>query len=363
METVKKRPNRTPLWIGLAVVLVAGIYLLRDRVHFDWHAFGAQLQHADWPRFGIGILLIWVGYGLRAVRWALFLKQSKPVRPASLLGTQVIGFTAVALLGRPADPVRPYLVSRRTGLPLTMQFAVYALDRMFDMGSVALLFAVILLAAPDRHNLPHPELINKTAISGLVVVVAFVVFAFFVRAAGRQVAAAAGKFFSRLSPKLGESVREKILAFRDGLNSINSFADFLKVLGLSLLMWVGIAYAYLETLRAFSASHELATMTLARCMLLMATSTAGSLIQLPVLGWFTQIGIVAKAMQSFFGVAAEPAVAAAAMLLIVTFLSIIPVGLIWMRFEQVSLKKLAEDSEEAGEAVAAHADSGFAPEA
>ena len=42
-------------------------------------------------------------------------------------------------------------------------------------------------------------------------------------------------------------------------------------------------------------------------------------------------------MQSFFGVSAESAVAAAAMLLVVTFLSIIPVGLIWMRFEQVSL--------------------------
>ncbi len=352
------KKNQALLWTVVLVVLAAAVFFLRGRIHFDWATFGHQLQRANWLLFGVGILLIWAGYALRAVRWALFLKPSKRISPASLLGTQIIGFTAVALLGRPADPVRPYLVSRRTGLPLSAQFAVYALDRMFDMGSVALIFAVVLLAAPDRHALPHPELINRTAISGLVMVVAFVAFAFFVRVAGRQAAAVVGSFFARLSPKLGESVREKILAFRDGLNAINSFGDFLQALALSLLMWGGIAYAYLETLRAFSASPQLASMTLSRCMLLMATSTAGSLIQLPVLGWFTQIGIVGGVMQSFFGVAPEPAIASAAMLLIVTFLSIIPVGLIWMRFEHVSLKKLAEDSEQAEEklgAVASHA--------
>jgi hypothetical protein len=44
-------------------------------------------------------------------------------------------------------------------------------------------------------------------------------------------------------------------------------------------------------------------------------------------------------------VAAEPAMACAATLLLVTFLSIIPVGLIWARFEHVSLRKVAEESE------------------
>ncbi len=356
------KKNRTALWTVAILALLLGMFLLRDRIHFDWATFGRQLSHANWPLFGVGTLLIWAGYALRAVRWALFIRPSKRVNPGSLVGTQVIGFTAVALLGRPADPVRPYLVSRRTGLSLPSQLAVYALDRMFDMGSVALIFAVVLLLAPDRHNLPHPELIQRTAVASLAVVALFIGFAFFVRAAGRQVAGMAGSFFGRLSPKLGESVREKILAFRDGLNAITSFGEFLQALAISLLMWAGIAYAYLETLRAFSASPELASMTLSRCMLLMATSTAGSLIQLPVIGWFTQIGIVAQAMQSFFGVAYEPAVAAAAMLLVVTFLSIIPVGLLWTRFEHVSLKKLAEDSEVAEGALAAPKGE-FVPEA
>ncbi len=43
----------------------------------------------------------------------------------SLLGTQVIGFTGVALIGRVADLTRPYLVAKKTGLPISTQIAVY----------------------------------------------------------------------------------------------------------------------------------------------------------------------------------------------------------------------------------------------
>ncbi len=356
------KKNRNLFFVLFLVVLAIGVYALRGRIHFDWHTFGEQLQLADWKLFAVGVGLIWAGYCLRAIRWALLLKPTKRVNPFSLLGTQVIGFTAVALFGRLADLVRPYLVSRRTNIPLPAQVAVYTVERMFDMGSVALIFAVVLLFAPDRHALPHPELMNRTALAALAVVVVFVCFAFFVRAAGVQVANLFGKVLGALSPKLGESVREKILGFRDGLNAITSFGDFVQALALSLMMWLMIAYSYLETLRAFSASPPLAGMTLSRCMLLMATSTAGSIVQLPVIGWFTQIGIVGKAMQSFFDVAPEPALGAAAMLLVVTFMSIIPVGLLWSRFEHVSLKNVTKESEQAGGAAAVK-EPEFVPEA
>ena len=74
-----------------------------------------------------------------------------------------------------------------------------------------------------------------------------------------------------------------------------------------------------------------------------------SVVQLPIVGWFTQIGAVATVLSSLFHVAPEPATACAAMLLIVTFLGIVPVGLIWAQFEHVSLRKVAVESEKAGE--------------
>ena len=86
-------------------------------------------------------------------------------------------------------------------------------------------------------------------------------------------------------------------------------------------------------------------------MLLMASSMAASGFQLPIIGWFTQTGVVAAAMSGFFGVATEPATACAATLLLVTFLGIAPIGLIWARFDHVSLRKVAAESGHADEEI------------
>lgn len=349
--------NRNSRIVGLIVLvaLVALVWLGRSRIHFNWGVFVGQLRSSDWKLFLLGIALIWLGYGLRAMRWALFMKPTKHVHATTVLGSQVIGFTGVALFGRLADLVRPYLVSRRTETPLASQVAIYTVERMFDMGSLALIFSMVLLFAPDRHTLPRPDLMHRVALGGLLVTVALAVFAVMARLSGAAVARVAGKVVGSLSPKLGESVQEKILAFRDGLNAIASFGDFLKALAFSLVMWGMIAGAYLATVRAFTASPVLSSMTLSRCMLLMAASMGSSVIQLPVIGWFTQIALVAATMQGLFGAAPEPALGCAAMLLVVTFMSIIPVGLIWARFEQVSLRTVAHESEDAGEELTHHA--------
>ena len=52
-------------------------------------------------------------------------------------------------------------------------------------------------------------------------------------------------------------------------------------------------------------------------------------------------------MHTFFGAPLEAATACGALLLMVTFLCIIPAGLIYSRVEHVSLKKVAEESEAA----------------
>jgi hypothetical protein len=54
-------------------------------------------------------------------------------------------------------------------------------------------------------------------------------------------------------------------------------------------------------------------------------------------------------MRNFFGVAPEAATACAATLLLVGFLAIVPIGLIWAHFENVSLRKIAAESEHAEE--------------
>ena len=348
---MKKKTWILYLVVGLA--LVALILYARHKINFNWSVFVQQLRLANWSMIAIGVACIWFGYVIRALRWVLFLKPVQKIplfsRPwFDVLSAQVIGFTGVALLGRPADLVRPYLVSKRIKLPLSSQVAAYVVERMFDLGAMALIFSTFLFFAPDRTTLPHPELLRHIALIGLLGTLALAVLATIIRISGAAVASGSQKVLCKLSESLATSVSTKILAFREGLDMLASLRDVASALLLSLFMWGLITLAYFVTIRAFVDSPPLHTISLARCLVLMAAGMAASALQLPIIGWFTQIAVLAAAMQQLFGAAWEPALGCGALLLIVTFLSVIPIGLVWARFDHVSLRKISEESEGAG---------------
>src|SRR5271163_2136161 len=159
-----------------AVLLGALGWVVHTRVHFQWSVFRDELQHVDWRRIVLGIAMVVFCYYLRAARWGVLIKPQKKVSSFALLGSQVIGFTAVALFGRLADLVRPYLVAKRTRLSVSSQIAVYTVERMFDFGAMALIFSGALLLAPDRATLPHHESLQRAALGGLALTVILAIF-------------------------------------------------------------------------------------------------------------------------------------------------------------------------------------------
>jgi len=336
------------VFAALAALFVWG----RARIHFDFRVFGSQVALADWLKIGFSIACIYVAYVFRAVRWSLLMRHNKKVPLFSLLGTQVIGFTAVALIGRVADPVRPYLVAKKTGEPLSSQIAVYIVERLFDFGTMALIISSVILLA-STGQLPHHEILRKAGYGGLAVTLLGGLFLFVLRVTGGMAAALLERVFGIASKKLGAAVGSKVRAFRTGLDTMHNFADFSYSASLSLGMWLVITLAYWECMSAFTASPQLAGTTLVNCILLLAVSGGVSVLQLPILGWFSQIAFVAAALSSFFGVAPEAATACAATILLATFISVIPVGLIWAHFEHVSLRKVTLESEHAEEELVA----------
>jgi uncharacterized membrane protein YbhN (UPF0104 family) len=337
--------------VVLVALVALGVYA-QHKHPFHWQAFVEQFKLADWRRIGVAVGCIYLAYIFRSARWALLLKPNKKVGPFSLLGTQVIGFTAVALIGRIADLVRPYLVARKTGLPVSTQIAVYIVERLFDAGSMALIFSSAILLAPAG-TLPHPELFRKFGYGGLAGTVLGALFLVAVRLAGGVVASFFEGTLGVVSKRLGHAVGGKIRSFRTGLNTLRTPVDFAITLTLSLAMWGLITLAYVEGTTAFVTGDQRASVTLAKCMVLMVGGGVASIVQLPVLGWFTQIAALEEILRNFFSLPPETATACAATLLLITFLGIVPVGLIWAQFEHVSLRKVAVESERAGEELAA----------
>jgi len=331
------------LFALLLLLLAVAVFANRGHIHFDWAVFFTQLRTISWVHIALGTALIYSTYWLRAARWSVFLSATKKVSPIALVGPQFIGFTAVALFGRLADVIRPALVAKRVQLSVSSQIAVYTIERMFDLGAAAIIFSAALLFAP--RDLPHHEIFIRTGIFSLVGTAAIALFAVLVRVAGAAVAKLIRAVLSALSEPLADGIATKILSFRDGLNAISSARDFLITALISLTMWALIGLAYVQTLHAFVATPELAGISFSRTMLLMAASIGGSLLQLPIVGWFTQIAVTAAAMNAFYGAPIEAATACGALLLLVTFLSIIPAGLIFARLDHVNLKAATAESE------------------
>jgi len=333
------------LWGGVGILALALlVFLFHGRIHFDVRSFLAEMRHVSLGHVAAGVGLIYACFWLRSMRWALFLKTQKPVRAKDLLGSQFLGFTAVGLFGRLADLTRPYLIAKRTQLSVSSQIAVYTVERMFDLGAAALIFSGALAFLPKTPPMPHAEVIARIGRGSLLGTLALAVFAVVLRVTGEAVARVAKMFFGMISAKLGASVAEKILGFRDGLRVVTSVGEFAYATVLSLGMWGLIAMAYVESVHAFVGTPQLAQMSFAQTMLLMASSIGASVVQLPVVGWFSQIGVLAGAMILLFGVQQEAATACGTVILLVCTLSVIPVGLIYAQVERVSLKSVAEES-------------------
>ena len=332
-------------------MLAALATLFRYEQHqhpFNWSAFVQGFQRANWRSVAIGAGCIYAAFLFRAVRWAWLLRPNKRVPIFSLLGTQVMGFTAVALIGRIADLVRPYLVAKKTDQSVGSQIAVYIVERLFDGGSMAILFCSAILLSPAG-SLPHQEIFNKFGKGGLIATVAGGLFLVAVRMSGNVIAGFCETILKPLSQKLAHSVGQKIRSFHKGLDTLRSPVDFVITFSLSLMMWILITIAYLVATSAFLTAEGTGSHMLAKCLVLMAGGGVASIVQLPVVGWFTQIYALKEILEPLYGMSPETALACAATLLAITFLGIAPVGLIWAQFEHINLRKVTIESEHAAE--------------
>src|SRR5579863_2163787 len=141
----------------VAAILAALIYMqFRTWKGFDWATFWEQSRQISSLNILNAILLIYFSYFLRALRWKIFLR---PVRrefsAVALVRPTLIGFTGLALLGRPGELIRPFLIARRTNLTFSSQMAVWAVERVFDICAfTVLLVLAIFWPGTDLHLLP-----------------------------------------------------------------------------------------------------------------------------------------------------------------------------------------------------------------
>lgn len=114
--------------------------------NLDLQAVSASLRKADLMYLGLATLGICIGYFLRAVRWKVLLEPITESSLKELFATTTVGFTAIFLIGRMGEIVRPmWLPMRDRRVRPSAALVTLGLERVFDLAALACFFAVNLL--------------------------------------------------------------------------------------------------------------------------------------------------------------------------------------------------------------------------
>ena len=338
---------------SVVVFLILAILVYLQYRHwrtFDWPTFWSQTHHIKKAHVLHGIAWIYLAYGLRAWRWKIFLKPVRPkTRTLDLVSPTLVGFTGLALLGRAGEFIRPYLIARRTQLPVSSQVAVWGVERIFDLGAFTILMLLAIFLPSALPSIPHPEYYVRFRELGFILtalVVGTTIAAVIIGRNGETAAQWVEQRFSHLSSNFGHKLGQKVREFGLGLNTIHGPFSLLWLTLVSVGMWYVIALAYQEVTHSYGV--DALAIPVSQLLILMFSSMLGSMLQLPAVGGGSQMATIAT-LSSVFDVPPELAASCGILLWLVTFAAVVPVGLLLAHHERLSLRKLSVESHQAEE--------------
>jgi len=326
---------------------VAGL-LWGDRMRawagqFDWNHFLAAFRQFDaaWLAAANGLIL--VSYVGRAIRWAVFIRPLCP-RPSywKLFRAQVTGFSAVAILGRAGELVRPYLIATQHGMSFSSQMAVWFLERIFDLLAVLVLFgyALFYLDPSTAHQVGDKlrwVLQTGGAVAATVALVACTLifaFRFFSEATRSQL-----NYALRVLPAtMHGRIAGLVDSFLDGIACMRSTPQILLVFLYSFLEWVVIVGVFYCLFRGFPATAHL---TWNDAMVAVGFIAFGSIVQIPGVGGGMQV-VTVLILTELYGLNVEPATVMAIVAWLTTFLVVVPFGLFFGLRDGLELSQIRQ---------------------
>lgn len=313
----------------------------------DWAALGAALRDARLlPLAGL-VLVTMAVYTVRAWRWGALLQPLGKVGFADLFSATMVGFASGLLIPRAGELVRPWLVSRRHPIPTSAGFATIILERLVDLITVLVLFAVYLFVLPKPAAQAENRLTELVTLGGAVTgVVALGVLGFLL--ALHQNAERVTGFIERVLVRfprwLADPCTRMLSAFSAGLAVLQAPLPHLALIGVqSFVVWLLIALGFHLNHAAFGIE-----LPFHATFLLIAFLVVGVAIPTPgMVGGFHAFYLLA--LSEVFGVARPTAAAAAVAAHALSNLPILVFGLVLLGREGLSLGRVVEATRADGE--------------
>jgi glycosyltransferase 2 family protein len=332
------------LLLVAAVALGFFFYKFRNSIAlegFHWGMVRQSLREARLSLLLLSIVAIYGCYALRALRWVRFCRALGTARFGNVYRSTLMGFACVFLLGRAGEPIRPVLISKKDSLSIPGMFGVYILERVFDMGSTAVIAIAALLVFHGRGmtmagNDPVMKVARSAGAVLFVALIVIVAFLIYFRYHGGQWLA--GRLRTA-AWQAGWRAKAALLleGFSEGLQGIRTWGDLVMLTVYSAAHWVLVILVYMWIMQAFGG--ELGAMGFAGAMLVLAFTLVGSAVQLPGVGGGAQLATF-LVFTLIFGVEKEPAATVSIVLWLITFAGVCLVGLPLLFVEGWSMGEL-----------------------
>lgn len=223
--------------------------------NLDWALVRQSLARADAFYLTVSVLIICLGYLIRAVRWRVLLSPITKSSLKELFATTTVGFAAIFLIGRAGEIVRPmWLPMRDSRVRPSSALVTLGLERIFDLAALVCFFAVNLIwfnAPPGRETeFQYVEIAGVVLLIG--VIAGFASLIVYQRRSQRFNA-----WFGRITDNrfVPKRIRRILLSILDklagALSILTNWKEMLSVSFWTFVLWLAIAIPTWLVLLAF----------------------------------------------------------------------------------------------------------------
>jgi glycosyltransferase 2 family protein len=245
--------------------------------NLDWAEVSQSLQKAKVIYLIPAVLIICLGYLLRAKRWQVLLSPITETSLKELFATTTVGFTAVFLIGRAGEIVRPmWLPMRDKRVRPSAALVTLGLERIFDLASLICFFAInsLWIQAPigKETQFNYVKMIAVLMLIG--VIIGFIALYLYQRNAASVIAWFEQRSFTQ--NRLGKIFLSVLRQLGASLAILRDWKQVVAVSFWTFLLWLAISIPTWLVILAFDVE-----MNFSQSIFVMWWAAIGSLVPTP----------------------------------------------------------------------------------
>lgn len=334
----------------MAALLAAAVWFgirWRGEGGFDFGELLGVWRSANPYWLAASVVIMLVSYYGRALRWAVMIEPLRP-RPSiwGLFKATAIGYTAIVLLGRPGELVRPYLIAARENVSFSSQLAAWLMERIYDLLFVLLLFGfalALVTGGAERRTGPLLEWALRAGgwAAGCTGLLCLAVL-FGLHRWSHDLSGRLQPVLNLLSGRARERAARLVESLAGGFGAARDAGAIARLMGWSLAEWAIVTAGYVAVFHAFP---ETAAFRLGEVLIFLGFVSFGSAIQIPGIGGGMQVA-AAVVLVELFGLRLEEAAGIAVAIWFTAFVGVVPAGLLLALHDGVNFFRMKSLDEE-----------------